>query len=282
MSIVLLLLGVVTTLAGLVLMASGVNVREGAFDGEVMTPATIASVGGLLLIGIGFAVRELRRIERALAAKPMPSVTRAGEARATDSEDVSIRLPLPPKPAAKPQPVSAEANHAVTPGEGVTAERVRVKFPSLPRVESPPVSEESIAEVKHVAVAGRGGNGGAPLRVTPRMEARSPPASAPDAAKAGRLASFLSLGPRSSAQAAPDQLDMPPQPGIEPASSETVPAPKDAAAGLAGAVSVLKSGVVEGMAYTLYSDGSIEAQLPQGTLRFGSITALRDHIEGSE
>ena len=33
------------------------------------------------------------------------------------------------------------------------------------------------------------------------------------------------------------------------------------------------------MAYTLYSDGSIEAQLPQGTLRFGSITALRDHIE---
>ena len=33
------------------------------------------------------------------------------------------------------------------------------------------------------------------------------------------------------------------------------------------------------MAYTLYSDGSIEAQLPQGKLRFGSITALRNHIE---
>jgi hypothetical protein len=44
-------------------------------------------------------------------------------------------------------------------------------------------------------------------------------------------------------------------------------------------VSVLKSGVVEGMAYTLYSDGSIEAQLPQGTLRFDSITELRNHIE---
>ena len=46
-------------------------------------------------------------------------------------------------------------------------------------------------------------------------------------------------------------------------------------------VSVLKSGVVDGMAYTLYSDGSIEAQLPQGTLRFGSITELRSHIEQS-
>jgi hypothetical protein len=33
------------------------------------------------------------------------------------------------------------------------------------------------------------------------------------------------------------------------------------------------------MAYKLYSDGSIEAQLPQGTLRFGSITELRNHID---
>jgi hypothetical protein len=44
-------------------------------------------------------------------------------------------------------------------------------------------------------------------------------------------------------------------------------------------ISILKSGVVDGMAYTLYSDGSIEAQLPQGTLRFGSIAELRTHIE---
>jgi protein subunit release factor A len=47
------------------------------------------------------------------------------------------------------------------------------------------------------------------------------------------------------------------------------------------AVSVLKSGMVSGMPYTLYSDGSIEAQLPEGTLRFGSITELRNHIEQS-
>jgi hypothetical protein len=47
-------------------------------------------------------------------------------------------------------------------------------------------------------------------------------------------------------------------------------------------VSVLKSGVVDGMAYTLFSDGSIEAALPQGTLRFGSISELRQHIEQSE
>ena len=33
------------------------------------------------------------------------------------------------------------------------------------------------------------------------------------------------------------------------------------------------------VAYKLYSEGSIEAQLLQGTLRFGLITELRNHIE---
>jgi hypothetical protein len=43
-------------------------------------------------------------------------------------------------------------------------------------------------------------------------------------------------------------------------------------------ISVLRSGIVDGMADTLYSDGSIEAQLP-GILRFGSIIELRHHLE---
>ena len=46
-------------------------------------------------------------------------------------------------------------------------------------------------------------------------------------------------------------------------------------------MTVLKTGVVDGMTYTLFSDGSIEAELPQGTLRFGSIAELRNHIEQS-
>jgi hypothetical protein len=43
-------------------------------------------------------------------------------------------------------------------------------------------------------------------------------------------------------------------------------------------VAILKSGVVDGMGYTLYVDGSIEAELPQGTLRFASINDLRGHL----
>jgi hypothetical protein len=45
------------------------------------------------------------------------------------------------------------------------------------------------------------------------------------------------------------------------------------------AVTVLKSGIVDGMAYSLYSDGSIEAQLPEGMMRFASIDELRAHLD---
>jgi hypothetical protein len=47
-------------------------------------------------------------------------------------------------------------------------------------------------------------------------------------------------------------------------------------------IAILKSGVIDGMAYTLYTDGSIEAELPQGTMRFGSIDELRAHLERTE
>ena len=46
-------------------------------------------------------------------------------------------------------------------------------------------------------------------------------------------------------------------------------------------VSVLRSGVLDDMSYTLYSDGSIEAQLPEGILRFGSLAELRNYLEQS-
>jgi hypothetical protein len=46
-------------------------------------------------------------------------------------------------------------------------------------------------------------------------------------------------------------------------------------------VAILKSGVVDGMAYTLYTNGSIEAELAQGVMRFNSIEELRAHLEKS-
>src|SRR5262249_15929268 len=45
------------------------------------------------------------------------------------------------------------------------------------------------------------------------------------------------------------------------------------------AATVLQSGAVAAMAYSLYSDGSIEAQMPEGMMRFASIDELRAHLE---
>ncbi|MEJ2379524.1 MAG: DUF308 domain-containing protein, partial [Pseudolabrys sp.] len=68
---------------------------------------------------------------------------------------------------------------------------------------------------------------------------------------------------------------------LEPAAEEPPPAPQPGAEPRPQAIAVLKSGVVDGMGYTLYVDGSIEAELPQGTVRFASIDELRAHLEKS-
>ena len=41
---------------------------------------------------------------------------------------------------------------------------------------------------------------------------------------------------------------------------------------------VYKSGVIDGMAYALFMDGSIEAELPQGKVRFASVDELQKYL----
>jgi len=48
------------------------------------------------------------------------------------------------------------------------------------------------------------------------------------------------------------------------------------------AVEILKQGTVDGMSYTLYTDGSIDAEFPDGKLRFNSIDELRQHLEAQQ
>jgi hypothetical protein len=301
MPVVLLVLGGVTTVAGLVLIASGLALRDGSFDTEVLTPGTIAIVGGLLLIGLGFVVRELRRIERALATRPPARVARSEEAAAVEAPEMPAPIP-PPMPNIEPQVTAAAAIADEAPAalEDASLQPVRAKFPTIPRVENGRFAEaadvslalreaaglaEGVAEVRSVANAGRGSNGLATsARIVTRTEARPRPVTPPNKAKVSMFNTFWPAPPRRDGQApAQGAAPTPPPPVREPVPPQQAHAPPplpDAPA--AGApVSVLKSGVVEGMAYTLYSDGSIEAQLPQGTLRFGSISALRSHIENS-
>jgi hypothetical protein len=289
MNLLLLVLGGVLTAAGKLLGASGVSIHDRTFDTTIVTPGVVAAVGGLLLIGLGLALRVLQRIERAIALR-----------RTAPLEGAREPAPIPlPKPAL--HPVAAPTVAASVSEKHV--ENLPEAAPALARLESsrvaeeaepslPPVIEPALPTSVDVAVAeaektrtAKRKNGAVPGRLAPRldMNLRSPGVSERPAGP-----SFDALwpkGPRplppAPAQAAVAPAEQP-QSSFEPAAATVQTLAPDAVAEAAPEpVSVLKSGVVDGMAYTLYSDGSIEAQLPQGMLRFGSITELRNHIEQS-
>ena len=319
----LLILGAVIAAAGVVLIGPGLPFGGRDYDASIVTPGAVAIVGGLILIGLGLAVRVLGRIEKALAARPLPHPVLQEEAASATEEPAAAapaRIPFPPKPVTQPAPlppVPAVATPRVLP-EDAALERLREKFPTLVRLENAPVVEdadvslspkpavradEAVAEA-NTAVAHQT-NGAAPARIEPRLEVQARPASRPERAK-----NFEAFWPKKQrpGQEAPAPADkqpvaqqpvaqqpvaqqpqtLPVEPVLTPEPMQfqfrepaSEPRPAAPALDAPATVSILKSGVVDGMAYTLYSDGSIEAQLPQGTLRFGSITELRNHIEQS-
>jgi hypothetical protein len=75
-------------------------------------------------------------------------------------------------------------------------------------------------------------------------------------------------------------------PAETPAAAESGPAPRVDEPPTAGAEpsppaskpTILKSGVIEGIPYTAYSDGSFEAEFTEGTQRFASFQDLRMHF----
>ena len=307
----LLILGAVIAAAGVVLIGPGLPFGGRDYDASIVTPGAVAIVGGLILIGLALAVRALGRIEKALAARPLPQPVLQEEAAAAVAEEpadaATARIPFPPKPVAEPAapPAPAGATPRVLP-EDAALDRLREKFPTLVRLENAPVVEDTDVSLSpkpsvradevmaeaNSAVA-RQTNGAAPPRIEPRLEVQPRPASRPERAK-----NFEAFWPKKqrpgqdapapAANQAAAQQPLPVEPVLTPEPVQfqfrepaPEPRPVEPAPEAPATVSILKSGVVDGMAYTLYSDGSIEAQLPQGMLRFGSITELRNHIEQS-
>jgi hypothetical protein len=103
----------------------------------------------------------------------------------------------------------------------------------------------------------------------------APPASFDDAWPKSERARPTEAAPARRSGRAPSTFT---EPGPGAAEAERNPPPA-ARSDNAPQVTVLKSGVVDGMAYSLYSDGSIEAQMPEGMMRFASIDELRSHLD---
>jgi hypothetical protein len=290
----LLTLGAVMIAAGLGLIASGFSFSQHAFDATNVTPGIVAITGGCILIGLAFVVRALLRVEYALTLRPMARPTSLGEVVGLATSAAQVTASARAKAAPPPMPIPAGAAPPAleqTPPPAVRIPALEnapiVEDSSVSLLPNGPVRAEDESVQMSYAPAPRLNGAGNP-KTTQRVAANA--ASAPRRPQQQPKGSlFDSLWPKAQ-RGAPEALApavqiVPPPPVAAPPALETVPhvvaaqsvpAVQEAAA---AAVSILKSGVVEGMAYTLYSDGSIEAQLPGGTLRFGSITELRNHIE---
>jgi hypothetical protein len=315
----LLGLGAAITVAGIVLLGAGVPIGARPYDPTIITPGAVAIVGGLVLLGLGFTLRVLGRIERALATQPAPrpydgAVQGAGAAGKPVPASVILPPPLPTQPVLEPhsQPMAGMAAPSVTVADAVAQQRLHEKFPALGRLDGagmveedevsllpkPPNRADAVPDLSS-AVA----SAAAPARAVTQPGRGAVPRRDPAGRSIGWTDRTRSLDavwpkrPMPMRTSPPSPAAMPPaEPStpIEPALPfEPAPPPlparsrepamqphtNGAAAAMPVPVSILKSGIVDGMAYTVYSDGSIEAQLPEGTLRFNSITELRHHVE---
>jgi hypothetical protein len=298
MVIVSLIAGIGLLLAGILAIAFGIPVKEFSFGNTLILVGTVSACSGILMIGLWIVIRELRTIARRLGPGTA-SVSRA----ATTPPPVALSAALGDQapedggflfgrdqPATDPgQPGPAAPSSAPPPWheEATSRDRGRGDAPVVPEPPEPaPVVKPkrnllfSSSSRKERERAQRTGDvpaadpGTAPAITPPPAEPSEPPPATfddawpkPDRSRAldpavrrsGRAPSTFA-----DANAASASTDRPP-----PAARSEDPPP----------VTVLKSGVVDGMAYSLYSDGSIEAQMPEGMMRFASIDELRAHLD---
>jgi len=239
MSIVLLALGVIVTIAGGGMIAFGIADIPFGFGNAMISAGATGLVGGLIIVALANVARELRAARQPETRKPSrPAAASAAPGRDTPTEKASQA----PAVAADLSQVLAEP-----PAEPAPAEARAEPSPPAPPSPTPPPGDPF-----------------APARADPQRRA------------AGRERNFDAVWAPEPAKPAPA--------AARPAATSEPPRESESVAirptREPQAVNVLKSGVIEGMAYTLYSDGSIEADLPQGMMRFPSIDALRRHLAG--
>ncbi|MFK4508868.1 DUF308 domain-containing protein [Bradyrhizobium daqingense] len=275
MTLALLIAGIFAVLAGLLAILFGYNVREFSLGSTLIISGTLGVCTGLLLVGLHVLLLELKGIARRLAAgspsevrvRPvLPGLAMPG---APEPSPKTESAP-PPPPAAGPPPRQSEA---------VARERPHVETPETPT----PAAAPEAPRRRNLLFASTS------RKERERTEAKatedSPPPHdepVPPAGQGAPPASFDDAWPKPERMrpTEPPPRRPPPAPTRSPSTSaEAAPLLEPAAAPEQPPVTVLKSGVVDGMAYSLYSDGSIEAQMPEGMMRFASIDELRSHLD---
>jgi len=299
--------------AGVVMIGFGAPVNEFSFGNMLIGSGVVAIVGGFVVFGLAAVVAELQHLSEALALRgPIRSVQSEAFEAVADARPmpaptpIPARVPFPPRPKAEtvPREVSLAEPHAEEPvtSDDVPSGGLTPPSPAAPMLrnpeEAPLVDEEDVSLSPPHPTATPNQTSSVPLPPPPRardesegtkkpfepkFDWRSSPASAPSPPPPPRPSQSTYFDAMWSAEqkpasSAPADVRPESKPTLPPLRRPDLePPPRPAAS--EPRVAILKSGVVDGMGYTLYVDGSIEAELPQGTLRFSSINELRSHLE---
>ena len=262
MSFVLMLVGILATALGAILIGFGIPINEFSLGNTLILAGTVTAAGGVIIFALSRVVAQLSRIAEHLASRPLAPAMAAG----ADPFDPS-RSPPAPRP------------RADMPAPAPRAPEPRLQAPDFDMPAGRPTGQ-AMEEHEEISLSPRAParpaepaapSGWRPPRPTAEPAQPRPEPRRPAAPQGGAENPFEATWPGGRKPAAAPRRE----PVVEPAPEAPAEAPRPEP------VSILKSGVVDGMAYTLYTDGSIEAELAQGVVRFGSIEELRNHLEKS-
>ena len=284
MMFVMLVAGIGLILAGLLAIAYGIGVQLSTGN-TLIIAGMIGVCTGMIMLGFWTTVRELKNIARRLGnglpdargeagLRPvLPVAATRDSAPAGGDFPAAEQLggPGPFSPAAQPPPWQNEAvlrDHPI---------------PEPMHPEPPPSAKpkrnllfSSTSRKERERAQARSGEMLPPDLLSSDLRLR-PPTVPPVETAEPPPGSFDDAWPRAE-RAKPNEMPLPRRSGRMPptlAEANGGPAHSDDQP----EVTVLKSGVVDGMAYSLYSDGSIEAQMPEGMMLFASIDELRAHLD---
>ncbi|MGB3446712.1 MAG: hypothetical protein WBA48_08460 [Xanthobacteraceae bacterium] len=292
----LAIVGVAAVVAGGAAIWFGIPVKEFSFGNTMILAGAVAICNGLLLVGLGLVVRELKAIKQNLRERAFESVPREvdrpllpagsiGRGSRSDRDAFDVHhVPsenLASAGARRQVVTRSDDSDASVRDAGRTDAESNRSAPEL-AVQSPPPAKgrrnllfSSSRKEREKSQVGL--SEAATTRSSGALSAD--PASGTDVG--GRPEphpSFSDTWPRadrsSRVDVAPSRRDATLSPPLQ--ADRMSSSAQDASA-----ATVVKSGTVDGMAYSLYSDGSIEAQMPEGMMRFTSIEQLRAHLDRS-
>ncbi len=237
MYVILVALGLVGAVAGVGLIVLNPPVDAVRLAHTLLILGAIAFTGGVILIGVAAANRQLRRIAQLLDTRLPPRAAGALAPGETPS-GLAPLTPVPPSPSPEP------AGSRPEPPSPAPDLRAPPDAAFHPAVLDPAVAEEP---------------------------ASLPPPPKPENSAFDAMWARASRDAQEKRQVQDPAMDEPHAAGPAPSPR---PAPEHGET-----VTVFKSGVIDGMAYTLYSDGSIEAEMPGGTVRFATVDDLRAYLD---